>query len=63
MAVQQEKWEIAISGRQMDSVRKKTPVVLTTGAQSSSSTSKAPTQTEGRYLYRNGSLRGASLSD
>ena len=31
MSAQKEKWEIAISGRQIDSVRKEFTVVLTTG--------------------------------
>ena len=68
MSAQEEKWEIAISGRHMDSVRKEILVVFTTGlvlvkgAQSSSSTSKAPTQIDGRKPYIFRPPRGASPS-
>ena len=68
MSAQKEKWEIAISGRQMDSVQREIPVVFTTGlvlvkrAQSSSPTSKAPTQTDGRKPYIFRPPRGASPS-
>ena len=56
------------SGKQLDNVRKETPVVFNHGshigqrAQSSSSTLRTPTQTDGWKPYENGSPRGASPS-
>ena len=54
MSARKEKWEKAFGGGQLDSVRKETPVLLNHGshsgqrAQSPSSTSEAPTRTDGR---------------
>ena len=53
MSARKEKWKNAISGKQMNSVQEDIPVVFNhvshsgLRAQSSSSTSRAPTQTDG----------------
>ena len=67
MSVQREKWEIAFSGRygqcsKGDACSLNHRSHSGQRAQSSSSTSKAPTQTDERKPYRYGSPRGASLS-
>ena len=60
MSAQKEKWEIAFSVRQMDSVRKEIPVVFHHGSRSGQGAQfffslRTPTQTDGKKPYRNGS--------
>ena len=62
-----EKWEKVFSGTRKDSVQEEILVVFNHGSHSaqrapSSSTSTAPTQTDGRKPYRYGSRRGVSPS-